>query len=219
MRENFDKQLGQLNVLLMNMAGYVEQIIAMSFKSLQEQDTELARQTVEFDTKINDTEREIERLCLKLLLQYQPVFADDLRRVSSALKMITDMERIGDQAADIAQINITLIAQNKQWELGEITEMAKYTAQMVSQSIDAYVNHDEELAAMVIKADHKVDQLFATVKKNVIEQIAADKSKGEQAIDRVMIAKYFERIGDHAVNIAEWVQFSISGVHKSMKIM
>lgn len=219
MRENFDKQLGQLNVLLMNMAGYVEQIIAMSFKSLQEQDTELARQTVEFDTKINDTEREIERLCLKLLLQYQPVFADDLRRVSSALKMITDMERIGDQAADIAQINITLIAQNKQPELGEITEMAKYTAQMVSQSIDAYVNHDEELAAMVIKADDKVDELFASVKKKVIEQIAADKSMGEQAIDRVMTAKYFERIGDHAVNIAEWVQFSITGIHKSMKIM
>ena len=126
------------------MAALVEQIIAMSIKSLEEQNTELARQTVEFDAKINDLEREIERLCLKLLLQYQPVFADDLRRVSTALKMITDMERIGDQAADIAQLNITLIAQKKSWELEEISQMARGTALMVSQSIDAYVNHDEE---------------------------------------------------------------------------
>ena len=125
MRESFDKQLNQLNILLMNMAALVEQIIAMSVKSLEEQNTELAGQTVEFDTKINDAEREIERLCLKLLLQYQPVFADDLRRVSTALKMITDMERIGDQAADIAQLNITLIAQKKNWELGEISQMAR----------------------------------------------------------------------------------------------
>ncbi|WP_124099353.1 phosphate signaling complex protein PhoU [Ruminococcus sp. Marseille-P6503] len=219
MRESFDKQLSQLNILLMNMAALVEQIIAMSIKSLEEQNTELAGQTVEFDSKINDLEREIERLCLKLLLQYQPVFADDLRRVSTALKMITDMERIGDQAADIAQLNITLIAQKKSWELDEISQMARGTALMVSQSIDAYVNHDEELAGAVIAADDDIDDLFSLVKNKVIEQIAADKSKGEQAVDTVMIAKYFERIGDHAVNIAEWVLFSITGVHKSKRIM
>lgn len=219
MRESFDKQLNQLNILLMNMAALVEQIIAMSIKSLEEQNTELARQTVEFDAKINDLEREIERLCLKLLLQYQPVFADDLRRVSTALKMITDMERIGDQAADIAQLNITLIAQKKSWELEEISQMARGTALMVSQSIDAYVNHDEELATAVIASDDEIDDLFNRIKNKIIEQIATDKSKGEQAVDTVMIAKYFERIGDHAVNIAEWVLFSITGVHKSKKIM
>ena len=219
MRERFDKQLNQLNILLMNMAALVEQIIAMSVKSLEEQNTELAGQTVEFDTKINDAEREIERLCLKLLLQYQPVFADDLRRVSTALKMITDMERIGDQAADIAQLNITLIAQKKNWELGEISQMARGAACMVSQSIDAYVNHDEELACAVIASDDEIDDLFSQIKNKVIEQIAADKSKGEQAVDTVMIAKYFERIGDHAVNVAEWVLFSITGVHKSHRIM
>lgn len=219
MRESFDKQLNQLNILLMNMAALVEQIIAMSVKSLEEQNTELAGQTVEFDTKINDAEREIERLCLKLLLQYQPVFADDLRRVSTALKMITDMERIGDQAADIAQLNITLIAQKKHWELREISQMARGAACMVSQSIDAYVNHDEELACAVIASDDEIDDLFSQIKNKVIEQIAADKSKGEQAVDTVMIAKYFERIGDHAVNVAEWVLFSITGVHKSHRIM
>lgn len=219
MRESFDKQLNQLNILLMNMAALVEQIIAMSVKSLEEQNTELAGQTVEFDTKINDAEREIERLCLKLLLQYQPVFADDLRRVSTALKMITDMERIGDQAADIAQLNITLIAQKKNWELGEISQMARGAACMVSQSIDAYVNHDEELACAVIASDDEIDDLFSQIKNKVIEQIAADKSKGEQAVDTIMIAKYFERIGDHAVNVAEWVLFSITGVHKSHRIM
>ena len=219
MRESVDKQLNQLNILLMNMAALVEQIIAMSVKSLEEQNTELAGQTVEFDTKINDAEREIERLCLKLLLQYQPVFADDLRRVSTALKMITDMERIGDQAADIAQLNITLIAQKKNWELGEISQMARGAACMVSQSIDAYVNHDEELACAVIASDDEIDDLFSQIKNKVIEQIAADKSKGEQAVDTVMIAKYFERIGDHAVNVAEWVLFSITGVHKSHRIM
>lgn len=219
MRESFDKQLNQLNILLMNMAALVEQIIAMSVKSLEDQNTELAGQTVEFDTKINDAEREIERLCLKLLLQYQPVFADDLRRVSTALKMITDMERIGDQAADIAQLNITLIAQKKHWELREISQMARGAACMVSQSIDAYVNHDEELACAVIASDDEIDDLFSQIKNKVIEQIAADKSKGEQAVDTVMIAKYFERIGDHAVNVAEWVLFSITGVHKSHRIM
>lgn len=219
MRESFDKQLNQLNILLMNMAALVEQIIAMSVKSLEEQDTQLAEQTVEFDSKINDVERQIERLCLKLLLQYQPVFADDLRRVSTALKMITDMERIGDQAADIAQLNITLIAQKKNWELDEISQMARGAACMVSQSIDAYVNHDETAARDVIKSDDEVDDLFNMIKNKIIEQIASDKSKGEQAVDTLMIAKYFERIGDHAVNIAEWVVFSITGVHKSKRIM
>lgn len=219
MRVSFDEQLNKLNILLMNMASLVEQIIAMSVKSLDEQNIELAEQTIEFDARINDIEREIERLCLKLLLRYQPVFADDLRRVSTVLKMITDMERIGDQAADIAQINLILIKQNKQWELSEIARMATAAAHMVSNCIDAYVKQDEELAHAVIQADDEIDDLFNKIKTKVIEQIAEDKSKGEQAVDTVMIAKYFERIGDHAVNVAEWVLFSITGVHKKKKIL
>lgn len=219
MRESFDKRLNELNVQLLNMAALVEQIIAMSIKSLEERNMELAEQTVEFDSKINDSEREIERLCLKLLLQYQPVFADDLREVSTALKMITDMERIGDQAADIAEINMILLKEDQNRELDEISEMAKKTLGMVSDSIDAYVNCDKEKAQKVIEKDDEVDFLFNAVKSKVITQISEDKSKGEQAIDSVMIAKYFERIGDHAVNVAEWVLFYITGVHKSKKIM
>lgn len=219
MRESFDKRLNELNIQLLNMAALVEQIIAMSIKSLEEQNMKLAKQTIELDSKINDAEREIERLCLKLLLQYQPVFADDLRGVSTALKMITDMERIGDQAADIAEINMLLFKENRNWELDEISEMARKTSCMVSASIDAYVNRDEEKSKEVIRADDAVDSLFNSVKTRVIAQIAEDKSKGEQAIDTILIAKYFERIGDHAVNIAEWVLFSITGVHKEEKIM
>ncbi len=219
MRESFDKQLNQLNKLLLNMAMLVEQIIAMSVKSLQEQNFELAEETIEFDVKINEIEQDIEKLCLKLLLRYQPVFADDLRRVSTALKMITDMERIGDQAADIAEINLGLIQQNNTWELSEIMKMAASATAMVGDSINAYVDQDVDLAQSVVKADDYVDDLFQQVKIRVVEQISKDKSLGEKGIETVMIAKYFERICDHAVNVAQWVVFSITGVHKKRKIM
>lgn len=219
MRENFDNQLNSLNQKLLNMASMAEQIIAMSIKSLEEQNTDLAKKAVEFDSGINETEREIERICLRLMLKYQPVFANDLRRVSSALKMITDMERIGDQAADIAQLNISLIEKKQNWDLSEISEMAKAAAEMVSNAIEAYINSDTNMAEMVIKADDKIDALFEKVKSKVIDDIASDKSKGEKAIDTIMVAKYFERIGDHAVNVAEWVVFSITGIHKHEKIM
>lgn len=219
MRENFDYKLGELNRKLLDMAAMTEQIIAMSIKSLVEQDEVLAKQTVEFDAKINESEREVERICLQLLLQYQPVFAGDLRKVSSALKMITDMERIGDQSADIASLNIALIAKKQNWELDDITEMARAATCMVTQAIDAYVNNDEELANAVIKSDDKIDELFIKTKNKIIDEIAADKANGEKAIDTLMVAKYFERIGDHAVNIAEWVVFSITGIHKTEKIM
>lgn len=219
MRENFDNQLNSLNQKLLSMAGMAEQIIAMSVKSLEEQNTDLAKKAVEFDSGINETEREIERICLRLMLKYQPVFANDLRRVSSALKMITDMERIGDQAADIAQLNISLIEKKQNWDLSEISEMAKASAEMVSNAIEAYINNDTNMAEMVIQADDKIDALFEKVKGKVIDDISADKSKGEKAIDTIMVAKYFERIGDHAVNVAEWVVFSITGIHKHEKIM
>lgn len=219
MRASFDNKLNELNRKLLDMAAMVEQIIAMSIKSLEKQDEKLAKETVGFDEKINEAEREVERICLNLLLQYQPVFADDLRRVSAALKMITDMERVGDQAADIAELNIMLIKKKQRWELSDISEMARAATTMVTEAIDAYVNNDEELAKAVIKSDDKIDELFVKTKDKIINEIAADKANGEKAIDTLMVAKYFERIGDHAVNIAEWVVFSITGVHKTERIM
>lgn len=219
MRESFDKLLKKLNIQLLDMAAKTEQIIAMSIKSLEEQDIKLAESAVEFDGQIDEAEREIERLCLDILLRYQPVVASDLRRVSTALKMITDMERIGDQAADIAQINVTLIAKNLSWDLTDINEMASSAAQMVSNAIDAYINNNEELAKAVIKSDDKIDDTFDMIKNRIIKQIATDTTCGEQAIDTLMTAKYFERIGDHAVNVAEWVVFSITGIHKKERIM
>ena len=224
MRANFDNKLSELNKKLLSMAAMTEQIIAMSIKSLEEQDTKLARETVEFDARINEAEREVERICLNLLLQQQPVFAEDLRRVnirrgSAALKMITDIERVGDQSADIADLNIRLIKKKQKWDLSDISEMARAATQMVNDAIDAYVNDDENLARKVISSDDKIDELFVKTKDKIIDEIAADKANGEKAIDTLMVAKYFERIGDHAVNIAEWVVFSVTGVHKTERIM
>ena len=226
MRANFDNKLSELNKKLLSMAAMTEQIIAMSIKSLEEQNTKLARETVEFDAKINEAEREVERICLNLLLQQQPVFAEDLRRVASdlrlisaALKMITDIERVGDQSADIADLNIQLIKKKQKWDLSDISEMARAATQMVNDAIDAYVNDDENLARKVISSDDKIDELFIKTKDKIIDEIAADKANGEKAIDTLMVAKYFERIGDHAVNIAEWVVFSVTGVHKTERIM
>ena len=209
MRANFDNKLSELNKKLLSMAAMTEQIIAMSIKSLEEQDTKLARETVEFDAKINEAEREVERICLNLLLQQQPVFAEDLRRVSAALKMITDIERVGDQSADIADLNIQLIKKKQKWDLSDISEMARAATQMVNDAIDAYVNDDENLARKVISSDDKIDELFVKTKDKIIDEIAADKANGEKAIDTLMVAKYFERIGDHATNIAEWVEFAL----------
>ena len=226
MRANFDNKLSELNKKLLSMAAMTEQIIAMSIKSLEEQDTKLARETVEFDAKINEAEREVERICLNLLLQQQPVFAEDLRRVSAALKMITDIERVGDQSADIADLNIQLIKKKQKWDLSDISEMARAATQMVNDAIDAYVNDDENLARKVISSDDKIDELFVKTKdksghtkEKKTDEMPADKANSEKAIDTLMVAKYFERIGDHAVNIAEWVVFSVTGVHKTERIM
>ena len=209
MRANFDNKLSELNKKLLSMAAMTEQIIAMSIKSLEEQDTKLARETVEFDAKINEAEREVERICLNLLLQQQPVFAEDLRRVSAALKMITDIERVGDQSADIADLNIRLIKKKQKWDLSDISEMARAATQMVNDAIDAYVNDDENLARKVISSDDKIDELFVKTKDKIIDEIAADKANGEKAIDTLMVAKYFERIGDHAENLAEQAQYMV----------
>ena len=194
------------------MGGECEKIIALSGQALLEGDKNKAAKAREDGIKIDQMEREIESICLKLLLQQQPV-AKDLRVISAALKMITDMERIGDQAEDIAEI-ITFLNGRTGEECHDIRLMAEATIKMVNDSIDAYVKRDVNLAKAVEDYDDVVDEAFLRVKKTLISMIAENSADGEYAIDLLMIAKYFERIGDHAVNVAEWVEFSVTGIHK-----
>ena len=216
MRNKFDAQLLELNDKLIQMGALIESAIANAVSALNEQEVETANKAIDFDEEIDQAEKEIEALCLKLLLQQQPV-AKDLRLISSALKMITDMERIGDQAADIAEITIQL-AKLKHIKIPKhIRAMAQTTIQMVNDSIDAFVKKDLNLAYSVIKCDDTVDNLFDMVKDSLIKRLVEDTNDGAQVIDLIMIAKYFERIGDHATNIAEWVVFSITGTHKKYK--
>lgn len=213
MRGRFDKELENLNLELIKMGGLIENSIEASVKALINQDLSLVKQVNEYEVEIDEMEKTIESHCLKLLLQQQPV-ASDLRLISTALKMITDMERIGDNAEDIAEISKYMVNQKFIKNLVHIPQMAEATIGMVSKSIDAFVNKDKELALEVCASDDIVDNLFTVIKNELIEKIQEDKNNGEQAIDLLMIAKYFERIGDHAQNIAEWVIFSITGEHK-----
>ncbi|GHU13228.1 phosphate transport system regulatory protein PhoU [Spirochaetia bacterium] len=218
MRSRFDEQLTQLNNSLIEMGALIEQTIAKAVKALEEQDVESAQKIIESDDIIDDKEKEIETLCLKLLMNQQPV-ARDLRQVSTALKMITDMERIGDQAADISELCVYLAGREYIINLKHIPQMAAATIKMVTDSIDAFVKKDLALAQAVIVYDNVVDDLFDIVKKDMIQLIHEDVQNGEQAVDLLQIAKYFERIGDHAVNIAEWVIFSITGKHKDTQVL
>lgn len=212
MRSRFDEQLSLLNKKMIEMGAECESIIALSAKALLEGNAEGARKAKERERRIDEMEREIESICLKLLLQQQPV-AKDLRVISAALKMITDMERIGDQAEDIAEI-ITFLNGRTSKECHDIRFMAEATMKMVTESIDAYVKQDLALAQAVSDYDDVVDDAFDRVKQTLIEMISQNAADGEYALDLFMIAKYFERIGDHAVNIAEWVAFSVAGIHK-----
>ena len=214
MRSRFDEQLMVLNHKMIEMGAECESIIAISAKALLEGNTQDARKAQEQGHRIDELEREIESICLKLLLQQQPV-AKDLRVISAALKMITDMERIGDQAEDIAEI-ITFLGGRTGEECKDIRVMAEATIKMVTDSIDAYVNQDLNLAKSVSEHDDVVDDAFDRVKKTLIKMIADNANDGEYYVDLLMIAKYFERIGDHAVNIGEWVEFSVTGVHKGV---
>lgn len=212
MRSRFDEQLAQLNRQLIEMGALCEEVISMSSRALMDSDLPLAAKVAPLDAEIDQKERDIENLCLKLLLQQQPV-AKDLRQISAALKMITDMERIGDQAEDIAEIIKFL--NGRTVENGAlIREMASAAIKMVTESVDAFVKHDIMLAEKVVSDDDIVDRYFDQVKQKLIERIAQQPADGEYALDLLMIAKYFERIGDHAVNLAEWVIFSVTGVHK-----
>lgn len=216
MRNRFDRQLVQLNNELIEMGGMIEKAISDTVKALVNQDIELASNVIEYDEEIDHQEREIEQLCLKLLLQQQPV-AKDLRLISAALKMITDMERIGDHATDISEITIELSKESYIKKLDHIQQMAKETMVMLVKSVEAFVNKDMDKARAVIVHDDVVDDLFNKVKAELIAMIHEDVNAGEQASDLLMAAKYFERIGDHATNISEWVIFSITGQHPDDK--
>lgn len=211
MRSHFDEQLVLLNQEMTRMGALCEEVIALVSKALSSEDKSMVKQVRALDREIDQMERDVESLCLKLILQQQPV-ARDLRQISAALKMITDIERIGDQAEDIAEIISFLSGQHIPAHT-QIHEMAKATSKMVTDSVDAYVKQDYALAEAVIHYDDIVDNCFNEVKQHLIEVIAKNPAEGESALDLLMIAKYFERIGDHASNIAEWVQFSITGQH------
>ena len=207
MRSRFDEQLALLNKEMIEMGALCEEVIALASKALTEADPELAKKVAPLDAEIDQKERNIESLCLKLLLQQQPV-ARDLRQISAAL-----MERIGDQAEDIAEI-VQYLAGRSAENDDLLREMARSTIHMVTESVDAYVQRDTMLAETVIAEDDVVDNAFDEVKRRLIDKIAAHPEDGAYALDLLMIAKYFERIGDHATNIAEWVIFSVTGVHK-----
>lgn len=214
MRNRFDEQLEQLHVELIRMGALCEDAISFAARTLMGE-RNLADQVYKVDHEIDQKEREIEALCMRLLLQQQPV-AKDLRQVSSALKMISDMERIGDQASDIAEIS-SFIPGNELGSCLHIKEMSEATIEMVTRSIDSFVIRDLKIARDVMKYDDVVDKLFCKVKSELIDLLGqgnVDQQLGEAYIDLLMVAKYFERIGDHATNIAEWVEYSITGVHE-----
>lgn len=212
MRSRFDEQLAILNKEMIEMGALCEEIISKVLKALTDEDKDFLKGISTAGAEIDRKERTIETLCLKLLLQQQPV-AKDLRQISSALKMITDMERIGDQAEDIAEI-IPFVENRPEMADTLLHEMAKASIKMVTDSVDAFVEHDVELAKKVVSDDDIVDKYFDLIKQEIIREIISNPKDGECSIDLLMIAKYFERIGDHATNIAEWVVFSVTGIHK-----
>lgn len=214
MRNRFDEQLYELNRELIEMGAMCEEAIASAAKALTMGDIVLANNVIKQGTAIDQMERDIESRCMKLLLHQQPV-ARDLRLISAALKMITDMERIGDQAEDIAEI-VTFLKGRTIEGMELIEDMARETIGMVSASVDAFVKKDVALARRVIRQDDVVDDYFSRAKYNVITLIIEKTVDGEFALDLLMIAKYFERIGDHATNIAEWVIYSVTGTHEEV---
>ena len=216
MRNLYQEQLQNLNQELTRMGAACEEIIDLAAKALTDYSPELEEKTKQVGAVIDESERTIETICLKLLLRQQPV-AGDLRQISAALKMITDMERIGDQAEDIAEI-VGYLQGCGEAHCALLSAMARAAISMVTDSVDAYVKQDVALAEAVITHDDVVDDYFSQIKNSLIEMIARTPENGGFALDLLMISKYFERIGDHATNIAEWVIFSVTGVHKSEEL-
>ena len=212
MRDVFQEQLKELNRELVKMGADCEDIIALASQSLTGWNEELAKNVSVIGARIDEGYRTVETICLKLLLRQQPV-ARDLRVISAALKMITDMERIGDQAEDIVDL-VPHMESRPDEKYPKIREMAKAAQAMVTEAVDAYVKQDLELARKVMAYDDVVDNYFTQIKSGIIGIIAENPTEGEYALDLLMIAKYFERIGDHCTNIAEWVEFFVTGIHK-----
>ena len=214
MRSRFDEQLALLKKEMIEMGAMCEEAIALAARALTEGNITLAEKVAPLSQNIDQMERDIESRCLKLLLQQQPV-AKDLRVISAALKMITDIERIGDQAEDITEI-LPYLSGRKLPDNIPVKEMAGGVIRMVTDSVDAYVKQDIDMAKSVINRDDVIDRYFASIKLNLIDLLKKDTDSGEVAIDLLMIGKYLERIGDHATNIAEWVIFSVTGTHKEV---
>lgn len=219
MRNKFDRQLQILEEQLIHMGELCESAIANATKALSDGSIEQAKAVINADAEIDEMEKDIEKLCLKLLLQQQPV-AKDLRRISAALKMITDMERIGDQTSDIAEIIISSKWEKMDENLDKLTAMATGVSKMVRNSVTAYVEKDLELARTVMNDDDEIDDYFDEIRDQIIQLIReGDGRDGRKLFDFIMVTKYLERIGDHATNIAEWVEFAITGVHKDSAVM
>lgn len=216
MRKQYDKELENLNNSLIEMAAYVERAISSALTALQERDKKLAKDVIRRDTRVDNMEQDIEDMCLNLLLRQQPV-AGDLRLVSSALKIVTDLERIGDHAEDIAEISLSMSDVPKVEELVLINRMYEAASYMIKTAVDGFITKDEDLALKVIAHDDIVDDLFVQCRKKIIKELKTDDDNhAEELVDLIQIAKYLERVGDHAENIAEWVYFSITGVHRNV---
>ncbi len=214
MRTRFDEQLRQLNIELIRMGSLCEEAISISAKVLEGDSKAPVERVFSLEHEIDQLEHDIETRCMRMLLQQQPV-AKDLRVISAALKMISDMERIGDQAADIAELTGYVADTIQQQNRLHITKMARAAVGMVTESIEAFVQGDLQLVQKVIRDDDTVDELFLRVRQELVQALKDESGKPNAILDLLMIAKYFERIGDHAVNVAEWVEYSITGVHKS----
>lgn len=208
MRSKFDEQLAELNREMIDMGIMIENSIARAVEALSKKDEELAEKIMEEDALVDRAQKRIESICFNLLIQQQPV-AKDLRTITAAMKMVTDMERIGDHAADISEMTIFMGKDNSVEGFEHINKMAAETVLMLNHSIEAYVERDKEKAKEVIAHDDIVDALFDEAKKDIIQLILKKSNAGEEATDLLMVAKYFERIGDHATNIAEWVIYSL----------
>lgn len=212
MRKNYDRELELLNHNIIEMAAFVERAILNALTALETRDQDLAKKVIERDQEVDEMEREIEDMCLSLILRQQPV-ASDLRFISAALKIITDLERIGDHAQDISEISLTMPADPLSSELDIVLEMYNEASFMIKTAIDAFITRDQDLASQALVHDDVVDGLFVKARTRIIEELEGGSSHAEELIDLLQIAKYLERVGDHAENIAGWVIFSVTGIH------
>ena len=211
-RKIFEEELAALKTELVEMCRLTEQMIENAITALVNRDRELGKSIGQMDKRVDEYEMDIEKRCMRILLKQQPV-AKDFREVSTALKMITDIERFGDQASDIGELVATMPGEKYIKKLNHIKAMGELAVKMVRESVNSFIRNDEALADEVIALDDEMDTLFLTVKTDLIELIRKDGNNGDQAIELMMVAKYLERIGDHAVNVAEWTKYNETGVH------